>query len=218
MQIALNNINLYYEIVGDGQPLIMLHGNGEDHNIFNILTEKLKNQYKIYLIDSRNHGKSSKTSEVSYECMSEDIKEFINILNIKDPYIIGFSDGAIIATITEIKYPGTFSKMAILGINLNPQDFKDKIYNIIKKRALETNDPLELLMINEPDIKVEDISKIKAKVKFYHGDYDLFKEELYIKLKKALPDSEIVELKGHDHLSYIVDNDMLYEDLIDFLG
>ena len=53
-------IKLYYEKKGEGAPLIMLHGNGESHEIFDEATEVLKRKFTVYAIDSRGHGKRSK--------------------------------------------------------------------------------------------------------------------------------------------------------------
>lgn len=218
MNIEVNGVNLNYEKVGSGYPLIMLHGNGEDLSIFKELSEKLKDKYEIYLVDSRNHGKSSSTKEISYDDMREDIKEFIEKLNIKKPNVVGFSDGAIIATMIEIKYPNTFNKMALLGINLSPSDFKDKIYNIMKDKFKDSKNPLEILMLNEPNISLEDLSKINRDIMFFYGDYDLFKDALYDNLKKALPKAIHKEMVGYDHASYIENKDVIYKDLINFFN
>ena len=56
MKILVNGIELFYEISGQGRPLILVHGNGEDHHIFDALVAKLKNHYTCYCIDSRGHG------------------------------------------------------------------------------------------------------------------------------------------------------------------
>ena len=96
MKVFVNNVNLYYETFGEGQPIILLHGNQETHEIFDKLIDKLKDNYKVYAIDSRCHGKSENTKEISYNLMSDDIIEFIKKLNIDKPILYGFSDGGII--------------------------------------------------------------------------------------------------------------------------
>lgn len=96
MKVLVNNVNLYYETFGKGQPIILLHGNSETHEIFDKLIEKQKKQYKVYAIDSRCHGKSENLVEISYNIMRDDIIEFIKKLNIEKPILYGFSDGGIV--------------------------------------------------------------------------------------------------------------------------
>jgi pimeloyl-ACP methyl ester carboxylesterase len=58
MKIIINGIQLNYEVVGHGKPLILLHGNQENHHIFDGIKDKLAEKYELHLIDSRNHGDS----------------------------------------------------------------------------------------------------------------------------------------------------------------
>ena len=95
MNITVNGVNLFYEVYGHGKELILLHGNEETHEIFLPIINELKKQYKIYAIDSRNHGKSEMTTIFDL-VMANNIKEFIEVLNINNPHLIGFSDGGII--------------------------------------------------------------------------------------------------------------------------
>ena len=82
--ININNLNLYYEVVGEGKPLVMVHGNGEDHKIFDKAVSLLKDRFACYLIDSRGHGKSEKVKEFHYADMADDSYKFISSLNLKE--------------------------------------------------------------------------------------------------------------------------------------
>ena len=88
MKILVNNVNLYYEVYGNGQPIILLHGNQETHEIFDKLIDKLKDNYKVYAIDSRCHGKSENPIDISYDLMCDDIIDFIKKLNIEKSYMV----------------------------------------------------------------------------------------------------------------------------------
>lgn len=120
MLINVNDINLNCEVYGYGKPIILLHGNGETHNIFDKLIYKLEKEYTVYAVDSRCHGKSEYTKLISYDLMAEDVIEFIKKLNIKAPILYGFSDGGITGLLIAIKEPQLLSNLIISGANITP--------------------------------------------------------------------------------------------------
>ena len=81
MFIHVNGVRLFYEKQGTGKPLILLHGNEEDHRIFDEAIELLKKHYTVYAVDSRGHGQSDKVLEYHYLDMAKDIQEMIEQLD-----------------------------------------------------------------------------------------------------------------------------------------
>ncbi len=65
MEITVNDVKLYYEVTGKGSPVILLHGNGESHKIFDVLINRLAATYSCYAIDIRSHGKSGNATLTS---------------------------------------------------------------------------------------------------------------------------------------------------------
>ena len=120
------DVTLYYEKTGQGRPVILLHGNGETHEIFDKLVPELSKDYTVYAIDSRGHGKSTKVKTLDYDIMAEDIAEFIRILKLEKPMLYGFSDGGILGLILAYRYPDLLSKLIISGANLHPDGLKIK--------------------------------------------------------------------------------------------
>jgi pimeloyl-ACP methyl ester carboxylesterase len=218
MKITVNNIELAYEKFGDGEPLILLHGNGEDHHIFDVISKKLKDDFTIYAIDSRNHGESTKTEDYSYETMAKDIYSFIHTLNLGKVNIVGFSDGGIISLILAMNQGECINKMALLGVNLKPDDFTEESYQFIKKTYEETKSPLFRLMLEQPDIELADVKNVTTPTLVIGAEHDVFKPEMFADLTEALPNAELIIMNGHEHTSYIVDQDILYPDLVKFLG
>ena len=100
MYAEIRGIRLYYEIIGSGRPLVMLHGNGEDHTIFQEAADVLSRQFACYLIDTRDHGKSTPVKELHYTDMAEDVLAFLEEKDLKDAVLYGFSDGGIIGLLT----------------------------------------------------------------------------------------------------------------------
>lgn len=212
MKIEINDITLNYLKKGTGTPLLLLHGNGEDYHIFDKLIEKLSEDFTVYAIDSRNHGESSKTNDFSYKTMAEDTYLFIKELDLKNVSVIGFSDGAIISLLIAKKYPNLIKKMALLGVNLSPKDLKKSVYNFIVQEYEKTKSPLFKLMMEEPNIELNELRNIKTPTLIIAGENDLFYKKTFQNLAKTLPNSQLKIIKGHDHGSYIIDQDLLYPD------
>lgn len=217
MNETVNGIVLNYVEAGQGSPLILLHGNGEDHRIFDKLTNLLKQHFCVYAIDSRNHGESSSTEDFSYQSMANDICLFIKAKKLDDVSIIGFSDGGIIALLMAIGQKDIFKKMVLLGVNLKPTDFKDYIFDSLKEEYEKTKDPLLKMMIEEPNININDLSEIEIPTLVIAAEDDIFKEECFKTITEAMPNAILKIIEGHDHGSYVVDNDLLYPYLTEFL-
>ncbi|MCC8034400.1 MAG: alpha/beta hydrolase [Rikenellaceae bacterium] len=216
MTINLGGLEIYYEKTGEGGfPLVMLHGNGEDGTIFEPLARKLSRHFTVYTIDSRNHGRSG-CGELSYEAMAGDVILFIRELNLPRPYVVGFSDGAIIALLAELARPGLFPRMALAGANLRPSDFREEIFRGFERAYSQNGDPLLGLMLTEPDIDPFDLGKIDAPVFVIGAENDMFIPETFTTITDALPKARLTFMYGHDHGSYIVGSDLLYRPLLDF--
>jgi pimeloyl-ACP methyl ester carboxylesterase len=216
MIVNVGDTALFYEKSGIGSPIILLHGNGEDHHIFDKLSAKLKNDFTVYSVDSRNHGQSGKTNDYSYNTMVEDIYRFIEVLELGRANLIGFSDGAIISLILAMNHGETVSRMALLGVNLKPDDFTEESYQFVKDTYENTKDPLFKLMLEEPNIELDAVKDINIPVLIIAAENDIFKPETFTNLADALPDARLKIMGGHEHDSYIVGQDLLYPDFISF--
>lgn len=218
MKIDVNNITLNYTEVGKGYPLILLHGNGENIHVFDKLVDKLKQNFTVYAIDSRNHGESSQTDDFSYETMAQDIYCFIQKLDLKNVFVVGFSDGAIISLLLSIEHNNIFKKMALLGVNLKPSDFKKDIYDYIVYDYEVNKAPLRKMMLEQPNIELYMLRDINTPTLIVAAEDDLFTAVSFHRIVKAMPNAKLHIMKGHDHGSYIIDQDILYPDLLDFFN
>ncbi|WP_392563970.1 alpha/beta hydrolase [Orbus wheelerorum] len=215
--VNVNGINLYYRQSGQGTPLILLHGNGENHHIFDLLIHRLAAHFTIYAIDSRNHGQSEKTTDYSYNAMADDLNAFIDTLNLKNVNIIGFSDGAIIALLLALKRQSIINKMVLLGVNLSPNDFTDECYQFIKDSFEVNADPLFKMMLEQPNIELASLTQITVPTLIIGAEHDIYKPELFNDIASTLPNGSLKIMLGHQHDSYIVNSDIIYPDLMAFL-
>ena len=211
MKVKVNGIELYYEKYGKGKPIILIHGNQESHEIFDKLIEKLKTNYEVFAIDSRCHGKSENPKEISYNLMCDDVIEFIKKLNIQKPILYGFSDGGIIGLLVAIKEPNLLSNLIISGANINPDVFTTFDLLLTKLFYFFTRSKYIKMMLNEPNIPIEDLQKIIILVYVLAGEKDVIKLEHTKLIANNIKNSTLEIIKNENHGSYIVHSEKLYE-------
>lgn len=94
MQIKINNLNINYEVLGEGKPIIMLHGWLTDLESMRPLAQGLKDKFKIYLVDVVGFGKSDLPEvALTTDDFGNFLKEFTEKLEIENPILIGHSNG-----------------------------------------------------------------------------------------------------------------------------
>lgn len=203
MEINVNGITLFYEVMGKGKPLLMVHGNGESHEIFYEAAQILKKYFTVYLIDSRGHGKSSLVQEYHYQDMAEDIKAFIEKLELKDVTYYGFSDGGIIGTLLAIQ-TDLCSQYIVSGVNVHPNGIKPSVKFLMKRYSKLKKDPLVTLMLEEPNICEEDLGKIHTPFVLLAGSQDLIPITHSMYIHACIPNSCLEIIPKRDHGNYIV--------------
>lgn len=213
MYIQLNGQILYYEKTGEGSPVILMHGNGETHAIFDALAPKLARNHEVYAIDSRGHGQSAKSDALHYADMAEDVAAFVHALSLPAPAFYGFSDGGIVGLIAASRYPSLFSSLAVSGANLSPFGMKFLPRLAMRLRFLKKKDPLLKLMLKEPHISKKDLSRITIPVLVTAGSKDMIKKRETKKIASAIPDATLKIMYGETHSSYVVHSAKLYSAL-----
>lgn len=211
MKIKVNGVELYYEKYGTGKPIILIHGNQESHEIFDKLINKLKNNYEVFAIDSRCHGQSENSKEISYNLMSDDIIQFIKKLNINTPILYGFSDGGIVGLLVAIKEPNLLSNLIISGANINTNVFTAFDLILTKLFYFFTKSKYIKMMLDEPNIPIEDLQKIIIPVHVLAGEKDVIKLEHTQLIANNIKNSTLEIIKNENHGSYIIHSEKLYE-------
>ena len=216
--IEVNGTSLHYAVAGEGRPVVLLHGNGEDHHLFDTEIRQLAEAgYRVYAPDSRGHGRSAPETEYHYAVMAEDIFQFIRALGLEKPALYGHSDGGIIALMLETGHPGTLGIMAVSGTNLSPEGLIPSFIEEFTELNRKAPDPLVTLMLTEPEIDPASLSAIRIPVLVTVGENDLIRREETDRLVSGLPDSTLAVVDGADHGSYIADSEVMGELLIRFL-
>lgn len=105
-KITVNNINLYYEGHGSGEPLVFIHGFAADHLVFMNMLGEYQNNYEVILIDNRGSGQSDcPDSPYSIEMMAGDVAALCRKLNLGPCHFVGHSMGGMILQQIAHDYP-----------------------------------------------------------------------------------------------------------------
>ncbi|MBQ8639282.1 MAG: alpha/beta hydrolase [Lachnospiraceae bacterium] len=214
MNYQTSGANLYYETCGNGRPLILLHGNGESHAIFEKAIPRLAKRYTVYAVDSRGHGNSSPVNELHYEEMAQDVAELIRGLRLEKPIVYGFSDGGIIALLLGIREPDLLSGIVASGVNANPKGIQFVWLTLFRLFYFFNRSQLYRLMLTEPDITKEMLETIPVPVSVIGGSKDMIRERHMRWIADCIPNGRFTRLEGETHSSYVVNNEKLAELII----
>jgi len=202
-----DGVKIYYEIYGQGKPMVILHGNGGSIGGRANLIPDFASHYKVIALDNRCHGKSDcPKGYLTYEQMASDVNALLNHLKIDSAYIWGHSDGGIIGLLVAIHYPKKVKKLLASGPNLRPDStavdpavfpLLDKMWPMMKNDSIQSKQ--FKLLVEQPHIKIADVRKIKADVMIMGGDRDVIRNEHLLEMHKNIPGSLLCILPGTTH-------------------
>lgn len=216
MIAELNGIRLFYEKSGQGRPLVMVHGNGENHTIFDEAVAELQEHFCCYCLDSRCHGQSSDTPTLHYADMARDALALLEALDLREVVFYGFSDGGIVALMAAAR-TDRITALITSGANTTPKGVKLSLRLLIAWEYLWKRDKKLKLMLTEPRITDEELGRIRAKTLVLAGSGDLIPEKETRHIASAIPGAQLHILPGEDHGSYIVHSAKIASILKDFL-
>lgn len=205
------DIRLYYEEAGDKEPLILLHGNGEDGSYFKHQVDYFSKDYRVIAIDTRGHGKSPRGEKpFTIGQFAEDLNGFMEEQGIKKAHLLGFSDGGNIALAFALKYPGKVDSLILNGANLCPSGVKEsvqipivigyKLTSFLGRFSQGARQKAEMLglMTTQPDIRPRQLKDLKVRTLVIVGENDMIKDSHSALICESLPDARLVRIKG-DH-------------------
>ena len=110
-------MKLHYRNIGEGEPLIILHGLFGSTDNWQTLGKKFAENFSVYFVDQRNHGHSPHTEEFNYEVMADDLYELITDLGLSQVNLIGHSMGGKTCIEFAKNHSNLIKKMIIVDIS-----------------------------------------------------------------------------------------------------
>ena len=181
------DMELFYTKTGSGPPLLLLHGNGEDGAYFVHQIAEFSRDFTVYAIDTRGHGKSPRgTAPFTISQFADDLLAFMDLHDLKQADILGFSDGGNIALTFALRHPERVRRLILNGANLNPKGVKPLVQlpivlgyrfaSLSKSPKAKVKAELLGLMVEEPHIDPAELWKLSMPVLVIAGTKDMIRE------------------------------------------
>lgn len=238
--VLVNDSKLYYEVYGEGTPLILLHGGmGSIANFKNVIPE-LSLHFKVIALDSPGHGRSELIDSLSYQILADYVVEAIKKLELDSVYIAGYSDGAIIGLLAAHDKPEKIKRVVFgagaLNLNASTQEGIDMLrgvtpqnlppsFELRYKEKSPNPEMWEKFVSNSKTMWLEEVwipksklKDIKSRTLILFGDRDPYIPfEHGFEIYNAIPKSEFCVLPNTQHNVY-TDPDLVNSILINFLS
>ncbi len=132
----VNGINLYFETLGAGRPLILLHGGLGSGEMFGPVLPALAERHQVIAVDLQGHGRTADIDRpIDVRLMADDIAALIDHLGLDRPDLVGYSLGGGVALHTAAKYPSKVGRLVVVSANIRP----DAIYPEMRAQQGQVN-------------------------------------------------------------------------------
>lgn len=226
----MNDIRHHCVERGAGEPLILLHGNGEDSGYFARQLEAFSPFYRVLAIDTRGHGRTERgTAPFTIRQFADDLLAFMDGRGIDRANLLGFSDGANIAMIFALRYPERVGRLILNGGNLDPRGIKRSVQipievgyraaRIFAKRSTKARAKAELLglMVNDPNLSAAELGRIQVPTLVIAGTRDMVREAHTRLIAAHIPGAELKLIDG-DHFVASGNPEAFNRAVLDFLA
>ncbi|WP_422360801.1 alpha/beta fold hydrolase [Reichenbachiella sp.] len=221
--LELNDVSIYYETYGQGEPLLLLHGYTQSSKSWKDFVEYYAQDYKVYLIDLRGHGKSSPFTETfKVEDATKDILALIQTLKLEKIKGIGFSFGGDVLLQLSSMSPETVESMVVIGSNADwdAQNYPDMLeaftYENIEQFAWirdfhaggeeQVQSVIEQLANYNIKMSADELARIKANTLLILGDREQISVESVVSLSKKIDNSALWIMPNTGHYAHQGDN------------
>lgn len=216
----VNGIRMYYEIYGEGKPLVLIHGGGSTiQTSFGRIIPLLAKKRKVIGVELQAHGRTSdRNGPISFEQDADDVNALLKNLNIDKADILGFSNGGnttmqlakrhpevvnriIVASAfyrRDGMFPGFWDFMEKGTLDNMPKTLKEEFLKVTPDSAKLQNlfEKSSRRMLEFKDWDDEQLRSIKVKTLIVAGDKDVATPEHYVAMYRLIPDCQLMMIPG----------------------
>jgi pimeloyl-ACP methyl ester carboxylesterase len=211
---AVHGLRMYYEIHGNGPPLLLLHGGLSSIPVWPEAIAFFSRGYEVIAPEQMGHGRTADDPSrlMDYHAMAEDTVELLRQLRIERVFVLGHSDGGDVGLDLAINHPGLVRKLAVTGANFTPMPppppgeghrmTADHIPKFIREpyERLSPDGPahwpvlferVSRMWSTQPNFTPAQLAAITAPTLVIAGDHDFVSPEYTVRLWRAIPGAEL---------------------------
>mgnify|MGYP006278154683 CR=1 FL=1 len=168
MEAQINGKKIYYDVYGEGQPLILIHGLGVTHQMWKWQIEELKKDFKIIVYDIPGHGQSeNKFEDNVYRGLADDLVGLMDHLDIEKAALCGLSLGGRVALATAVHHPDRVSKLMVSSTFEQVKGLLERFQTWLGTKIIKSKSLKEIIDMSAdnffPDSKDEEARELYKK-------------------------------------------------------
>lgn len=222
----VNGLKMYYEVHGEGAPLVLIHGGGSTiETSFGRILPLLAQKHKVIAVELQAHGRTNDRDQPeSFEQDADDVAGLLQYLGVGKAHFLGFSNGGNTAMQIAIRHAGLVNKLIVVSAFYRREGMIPGFFEGLEQASLEnmpaplkdaylqvSNDQKGLQamfnkdrerMLGFRDWRDEDLKAIRVPVLLVVADQDVVTLEHTVKMRRLLPNAGLMVLPG-THGSFI---------------
>jgi pimeloyl-ACP methyl ester carboxylesterase len=243
--IDAGGLHTYYEVRGEGEPVVFLHGGLCTVETLLPVTPTLAEHYQVYTPERRGHGRTPDVDgPITYGNMAADTIALLDALGLRSVRLLGLSDGGNVAMLVALARPDLVGKLVVIGAAAHRDGYTTEQIELFEAwrgrpspaimagfkqmyGAVSPHGPEHFEVIfaklgeswaHEPDLSLGDLGRVAAPTLILLGDDDVLTVEHAAAMVRALPDAQLAVVPGTSHAVVMEKPEVVNRLLLDFLA
>jgi pimeloyl-ACP methyl ester carboxylesterase len=231
---------VYYELHGNGSPLLLLHGGAGSGEQFVKQIPALSERHLLIVPDACAQGRTTDRPEpLTYHAMAEDVIALLDHLEVRRSHVMGWSDGGVVGLDLAIHHPDRIGHLVTLGANFSPDglnapdqawaarakasDFGPEMERWYRSRSPDPEHfeaamtKVIALWRTEPSFTLEELGSIRAPTLIIAGEHDGVRRDHTEALARAIPGASLWIVPGASHGVMMEKPDLVNARILEFL-
>lgn len=137
-RVAVNGMQMYYEVSGRGDPLVVVHGAYMNIPTMGAIIPKLAKTHRVYAVELQGHGRTTDIDRpITYQNMADDVAAFMDAVALPKADVFGYSMGSVVGLQLAIRHPAKVNKLVAASVAYDIKGWQPEFREFIPKMTVE---------------------------------------------------------------------------------